>query len=241
MLKEKYDLVGIDGNAFSVIGYTRKAMKEQGYSTEEIKCYEDRVMKNNYSYLISESANIIIECNKRVLDRESNEKMKLENRIPEKKSKRNREELDSYFNILFEKYVPNCGKSDTVGGEIVRAFCRIDYRWFNDGDYAGYGYGMGTAGPACTYLIGIPELEDSVENVLNIVDHEEMYEKALLTLGNDVADYLDENPNLFEEKNEEDYQDCDDWCGDSYEEDERRHWGDDSWYDEYDEDDEYKD
>ena len=34
----------------------------------------------------------------------------------------------------FEEYVPSMGKADTVGGEIVRAFSRIEYRSYNDGD-----------------------------------------------------------------------------------------------------------
>jgi hypothetical protein len=235
---ERYNLVGIDGNAFSVMGYTRKAMKEQGYSIEEIKSYANRMMQNTYSYLIAESDKIIQECNKRVWEKELSDKKELENKINNKKVCRTQEELDSYFESLYDTYIPDYGKADTVGGEIVRAFCRINYRWFNDGDYAGYGYGMETVGPACTYLIGIPELEDAVENILNIVDNDEAYEKALLVLGNDVANYLDSNPNLFNDKNEDDFQDCDEWCGDSDEEEERKHWGDDSWYDEdeYDED-----
>lgn len=228
-MAKNYNLVGIDGNAFSVMGYTRKAMKEQGYSDSEIKAYADRAMQSDYSHLIAESDKIIQECNRKIEEKERAEKKERENRVSKKNSRRSQEELDTYFDSIFDKYVPGCGKADTVGGEIVRAFCRVNYRWFNDGDYAGYGYGMETAGPACTYLIGIPELEDAVENILNIVDNEKSYEKALLVLGNDVADYLDNNPNLFTEKNDGDYQDCDEWCGDSDEEDERKHWGDDSW------------
>ena len=47
---------------------------------------------------------------------------------------------------------------------------------------------------------------------------------------------------IFLLKNDDNYQDCDEWCGDSDEEDERRHWGDDSWNeddDDYDDWDEY--
>lgn len=41
-------------------------------------------------------------------------------------------------------------------------------------------------------------------------------------------------------KNDDNYQDCDEWCGDSDEGEERRHWGDDSWNeDDYDEEDDY--
>ena len=239
-MTKNYDLVGIDGNAFSIMGYTRKAMKEQGYSDFDIKAYADRAMQSDYSHLIAESDKVIQECNRKIEEKEMAEKKEREDRVSKKNSHRSQEELNTYFDSLFDKYVHNWGKADTVGGEIVRAFCRVNYRWFNDGDYAGYGYGMETAGPACTYLIGIPELEDAVENILNIVDSEESYEKALLVLGNDVADYLENNPHLFTEKNDDDYQDCDEWCGNSDEEEERRHWGDDSWdEDENDDWDEY--
>ena len=37
MSKKHYDLVGIDGNAFNVMGYVRRAMKECGFSKDEIE------------------------------------------------------------------------------------------------------------------------------------------------------------------------------------------------------------
>ena len=61
--------------------------------------------------------NIISEKQKRLTNTEVT-KMKNQNRI----------------NGLFRQMVPAEGPAATVGGELVRAVCRIGYRFFNDGD-----------------------------------------------------------------------------------------------------------
>lgn len=43
-------------------------------------------------------------------------------------------ENKQYNDELYEKYVPSCGKSDTIAGEIIRAINRICYKFYNDGD-----------------------------------------------------------------------------------------------------------
>ena len=48
---------------------------------------------------------------------------------------------DAKFDELFDKYVPACGKANTLGGEIVRAINRIVYRYYNDGDTVDRYYG----------------------------------------------------------------------------------------------------
>ncbi len=64
-----------------------------------------------------------------------------------------------FFEELFEELVPSRGSADTVAGEIVRACARIRYRYFNDGDIAGRGYGKETVNPAVRYLYSITEGE----------------------------------------------------------------------------------
>ena len=61
---EKYSLIGIDGNAFSIMGYTRKAMKECKYKTEEIDAYVKDAMKSDYNHLLNVSIEQIKKCNK---------------------------------------------------------------------------------------------------------------------------------------------------------------------------------
>ena len=64
----------------------------------------------------------------------------------------------AYFNAdevnekLFDELVARMGKSKTIAGEILRAVNRIYYRWYNDGDIAGRGYGRETVNPAVRYL-----------------------------------------------------------------------------------------
>lgn len=53
---------------------------------------------------------------------------------------------------LFDALVPMENQAPTFGGEILRAINRIAYRWFNDGDKAGDGYGRETVNPAVRYL-----------------------------------------------------------------------------------------
>lgn len=242
---KEYTLVGVDGNVFSVIGYTRRAMQDVGFSYEERTNFVDEMTKkHSYDDVLFECFKKIEECNNRLTEKKRQEDAERK-AITEKQLTRTQEEIDDYFDKLYGKLVPEQGKADTVAGEIVRALCRINYRWFNDGDYAGYGYGMETAGSACTYLTVFDEIEPYIVTILNIVDDEDAYEKALLALSNVVINYLESHKELFTEKNEENYQDCFEWYGDSDEEEERRHWGetdwdneeDDDWDDEYDDDD----
>lgn len=60
---EKYTLVGVDGNAFCVLGYVSQAMKDCGYSTQEVNDYIDDATSSNYSHLLSVSYKQIAECN----------------------------------------------------------------------------------------------------------------------------------------------------------------------------------
>jgi len=54
---------------------------------------------------------------------------------------------------LYSEIVPGKGNAKTVGGEVVRAVGRINYRYFNDGDVFFTNYGAETAGPAMAYLM----------------------------------------------------------------------------------------
>ena len=60
-------------------------------------------------------------------------------------------------NELFERlcntHIPLSGPAKFKGGEILRAFCRIEYRWWNDGDYIGIGYGNETCNAPARFLI----------------------------------------------------------------------------------------
>lgn len=60
---------------------------------------------------------------------------------------------DKDSEILFDALVPSTGHADNLGGELLRAAERIAYRYYNDGDRAGEGYGRETVNPAVRYMI----------------------------------------------------------------------------------------
>lgn len=47
----RYDLVGVDGNAFAVMGYTAKALKETGHK-DLVKQMQDEAMSSDYYNLL---------------------------------------------------------------------------------------------------------------------------------------------------------------------------------------------
>lgn len=69
------------------------------------------------------------------------------------------EQQDKRFNELFDELVPMSGMADTLGGEIVRAVTRIQYRYYNDGDIAWNGYGRKTVNPSVRFLQAVCEGE----------------------------------------------------------------------------------
>lgn len=65
----KYDLVGIDGNAFCVMGYVRRAMYNEHFTKKEVDNYLQDAMSDDYDHLLYVSIQMIEECNKRYENR----------------------------------------------------------------------------------------------------------------------------------------------------------------------------
>lgn len=65
----KYSLVGVNGNAFAVMGYVTKAMKETGKSKEEIDAYRKKAMDSDYNNLISVSIDEIDAINEKQINK----------------------------------------------------------------------------------------------------------------------------------------------------------------------------
>lgn len=65
MRKEMYSLVGIDGNAYSLMGYTQDAMAEQGFSEEEIDAFLKDAQSSDYNHLVGVCYMKVRECNER--------------------------------------------------------------------------------------------------------------------------------------------------------------------------------
>ena len=64
----KYCLVGVDGNAYAVMGYVKNAMKEQGFTEEEIKEYLESAKSSDYNNLLCVSMDYVDKCNERAGD-----------------------------------------------------------------------------------------------------------------------------------------------------------------------------
>ena len=130
---------------------------------------------------------------------------------------------DDRLNTLFEELVPASGKADSLAGELARAASRIGYRFFNDGDQLGIGYGKETCNPAGRFLIkkAPKEIADLVAGLWGMYS-EAGYEAVLDILVGKVADYIEANPELRKQPTEDmwDFRDKDEDVDDSWDEDE---------------------
>lgn len=70
MEKEKYSLVGVNGNALAIIGYTAKAMKMEGFLQEEIAQMRNEAMQSDYYNLVDVCDRYIDKVNKKVEEME---------------------------------------------------------------------------------------------------------------------------------------------------------------------------
>ena len=111
---------------------------------------------------------------------------------------------ETRLNKLFEELVPETGKADSLAGELVRAASRIGYRFFNDGDRIGLGYGSETCNPAARFLRerGDKKIAACI-NALWGLDDDIVYEEFLDALVGAVADYVERRPDLRETETED--------------------------------------
>ena len=113
--------------------------------------------------------------------------------------------LESKINDLTEQYVCPEGKCETLAGEILRAYNRIIYRYYNDGDVAGEGYGRETVNPALRFLFSqLPSIKQFFE--INYYDksidyRDYDYETILNKIGFMILDHFEKHPELFTETN----------------------------------------
>jgi hypothetical protein len=105
--------------------------------------------------------------------------------------------IEDRCDALFEKLVPSEGKADTVEGEMIRAICRIGYRWSNDGDYFYEGYGAETAGPAHEYLISHTPIKSELFSIFRkaLNKREEEYEAVIDAAVKVVVEYVEAHLN----------------------------------------------
>ena len=125
------------------------------------------------------------------------------------------------LNDLFDELVPCSGKAESLAGELVRATERIGYRFYNDGDQIGIGYGKETCNPAARFLIqkAPREIADLTAGLWGMVS-EAGYEAVLEILAARVADYIEAHPELREQPTEDMWSFCDEYEDVDDEEDE---------------------
>ena len=61
-----YSLVGVDGNAYSLMGYTMDAMKKEGFSKEEVDKMLKEATAGDYNNLICVCSKYLDTVNKKV-------------------------------------------------------------------------------------------------------------------------------------------------------------------------------
>lgn len=115
---------------------------------------------------------------------------------------------------LFEELVPASGNAPTLAGEILRAVNRIEYRYWNDGDIAGIGYGRETVNPAVRFLNAMTEGAEKCPFKVRVAKFKKYvdlgysgldsgYEAATKALTKSAIEYIANNK-LWEQSNEED-------------------------------------
>ena len=106
-------------------------------------------------------------------------------------------ENDKKLENLFNELVPRIGKADSLAGEILRAAGRIGYRWSNDGDQIGIGYGKETCNAAARFLLiyGNKDIQILVTVLWGLADYRK-YSAVLDRLVGKIVDYINEMPEL---------------------------------------------
>lgn len=59
-----YSLIGIDGNAYAVMGYVDKSMRREGKTKEEREKYLEDAKSGDYDHLLAVSIEMVEELNK---------------------------------------------------------------------------------------------------------------------------------------------------------------------------------
>ena len=107
------------------------------------------------------------------------------------------EEAERKLDELADKYVPAMGMAKTCGGEILRAFARLYYRCYNDGDMPYEGYGNETCNSSYRYLTKYSFFRDR----LKITDDSDEWYRRLQAIMPDMYEWLIKRSDLFEVSN----------------------------------------
>lgn len=68
-MEEKYTLIGVDGNAFFVMGYVSDCMRHEKFTKAEIDEYVKKATSSDYNNLLCVSMDMVEKCNERYNNR----------------------------------------------------------------------------------------------------------------------------------------------------------------------------
>ena len=119
--------------------------------------------------------------------------------------------LNDDLDAWAETYIKDTGKSNTLAGEILRAYKQIEYRWFNDGDKIGIGYGKETVNPAARFLVEkctgwteVANIEEMLSGDSDINSDNDYYNEWVEDAKYSLEDYLRNNDDWFHTPNKQD-------------------------------------
>lgn len=96
---------------------------------------------------------------------------------------------------MFDELVPPSGAAQSLAGELVRAVSKIGYRFYNDGDVIGIGYGNETCNAPARFLIyNLPKKGAEIVSCMWGNHDDDSYEKLLEELEQFIVDYIDTTP-----------------------------------------------
>lgn len=122
-----------------------------------------------------------------------------------KKAVESAQSTDDKLEALFDILVPSSGPAETLAGELVRAMMRLEYRYYNDGDYFYTGYGLETCGSSAAFIADKTDnkiytlILDTAENI----DQDDQYKNSLDMIANSVINYVMNNVETFWTKSED--------------------------------------
>ena len=112
--------------------------------------------------------------------------------------------IEKTIEKLFDIFVPSCGQSDCLGGELIRAIYKIEYRFYNDGDTIGVGYGNETCNAPARFIkiFGNEYAKDIIGTMWGHLWNSN-YSRYIELLKDAVLEQIIDNPELLKTETED--------------------------------------
>lgn len=114
--------------------------------------------------------------------------------------------IEKALNDMFERLVPPCGKAETKAGEILRAYFKINYRFYNDGDCIDIDYGKETCNAPARFLK--KNTDSTISKIIDEMWGTQYDDDEMNELASAIHLYLINHKELEETPNTDDMYDC---------------------------------